>query len=337
MLGVIGLALQSLVQGAPIVIKNLKIQWSGLILALVLVCASLIPFQSAAAQSGQTCSPNREVNVRSGPGMSYGAIGTIQKGQSVVVDKTEGAWFHHSRGWTLGSLLQCGSAYQYPVGFTPDDGLIDISQEVTVRQPASDLNVYRCFPQDYSVSDSFNRGCQAEQQKGFPWGPPRAGFNFGYNDACRDNTRECNIQITTWSWGVSTGEELYMPGIGSIRDPDGGAAMALWINVWEEPGEFIMAYILHGFWAMGQVWDMEDMTTSWDPATETYEGDSYGEFTLETAATLRDHWAYQLMEDNGVFRGQCAKAMNCNTVTYVVALRWYDGSFRLIDQGQIRK
>jgi hypothetical protein len=309
--------------------KALRVFAAGVVICVMTIYVG----QTVSAQADQTCSANRSVNVRSGPNMSSPVTGILKSGEPVTVSETKDGWMKHAKGWTAGWLLFCGTAYKYPAGFTPDEGLIDLRDVVDVRKPGN-LEDYKCFPQDYSQGDDHNRGCKEEQEAGFLWGKPRAGFNFSYNDACRDNTRYCNIQIPTWKWVQGTGEELYLPGIGSIRDPDGGAAAATILNIWEVPGEFLNAYILHGYWAIGELWDLSDMTTKWNESTKTYENDVYGSFTLETGSTLRDHFLFQLSQSNGVFRGQCGKALNCDTVTWVIALRWFDGSFRLVDQGQ---
>ncbi len=224
--------------------------------------------------------------------------------------------------------------YLYSTGFTPDDELVDVTELVEVRNPSGD-EVYRCFPQDYSEGDDFNRGCAELQEAGFPWGDPRAGYNYDYNAACRDVSRHCNVPVDTWKWLVVTGEEIYLPGIGSIRDADGGAAMAGIINPWEIPGEFESAYILHGWWGTGEVWDMSDLTTTWDEATETYVDNHYGTYSLETLATLRDHYLYMLTDPtNPQFRGQCSQGTQCETVTYVLAIRWFDGTYHMVQTGQ---
>ncbi len=207
--------------------------------------------------------------------------------------------------------------FEVPViepGFSPDPDLIDISDEVNFPEIPQDLTSYRIFPDVESV-----------------WGKPRAGYNFGYNDAFRDVSRRANVQIPTWKWLVFTGEETWLPGIGSVKDPDGGAILVALINVWEIPGEFLNAYLLHGFWGVGEVWDMSDMADN-----EDYTDPEYGEYTLETLAILRNHYLNQLGSDepNPEFRGQCGCAEQCETITWVAVLRWYDGSFRLVDSGQ---
>ncbi len=200
------------------------------------------------------------------------------------------------------------------LGFNPDPDLIDISNEVDFPDIPQNLEPYRGFIDVEGV-----------------WGEPRAGYNFGYNDAFRDVTRRANVQIPTWKWLVFTGEETWLPGIGSVKDLDGGAILVALINVWEFPGEFLNAYLLHGFWAVGEVWNMSDMIDNKD-----YTNPEYGEYTLETLAALRNHYLNQLGSDepNPEFRGQCGCAEQCDTITWVVVLRWYDGSFRLVDSGQ---
>ena len=79
---------------------------------------------------------------------------------------------------------------------------------------------------------------------------------------------------------------------------------------------------------------MSDLTTEWDDESETYVNNQYGDYSLETVATIRDHFLYMLTEDNGVFRGQCSNGDNCETVTWIAVIRWYDGSYHLVESGQ---
>lgn len=229
------------------------------------------------------------------------------------------------------------SHYQYPAGFTPDDELMDIRDEVEMRDvppsTAADLEQNRCFPQSYAQGDDFNRGCAEEEAEGFPWEEPRAGFNYDFNAACVDVSRHCNIPVDTWKWVVITGEEVYLPGIGSLRDPNGGAVLVVIMNAWEIPGELENAYVLHGWWGTGEVWDMSDLTTDWDEDSEEYVNNVYGDYSLETLATLRNHFLYRLSYERQ-FRGQCSEGDNCDTVTWATVFRWYDGGYRLTAQGQ---
>jgi hypothetical protein len=202
-----------------------------------------------------------------------------------------------------------------PLGFTPDPKIIDIRNEVDVLVGIpEDLSLYKKF---FDV-------------KGV-WGEPRGGYGFAYNDAPRDNTRRENIQLTTFAWMVITGEELWIPGIGSIKDSLGGESLLVIFNAWEAPTEFIMAYILHGCWITGRVFNMSDLTDN--PA-------KYGDYTLESIATLRNHYLYHLttVDESGYnFVGHTGRYLQADSVTYVLVIRWYDGSFRLVEQGQYVK
>lgn len=223
--------------------------------------------------------------------------------------------------------------YKYPEGYTMAEEAVDITDLVDLRGPADDITNYACFPQDYSEGDDNNRGCQSLQENGqLPWDEPLAGFNYSYNAACRDVSRHCNIPIDTWKWVVVTGEEIFLPGVGSLRDANGGAVLAMIMNAWEIPGEWENAYVLHGYWATGETWDMSDLVTTWDEENETYTDNLYGH-SVETGATLRDHFLNALSY-NQQFRGQCSKGTNCETVTWVTGFRWFDGSFHITGYGQ---
>jgi len=198
-------------------------------------------------------------------------------------------------------------------GFNPDPNLIDISKEVNLPEIPKDsilFKDYRVFPDVEGV-----------------WGKARAGFNDWFNDEFSSSDRRRNVQIPTFKWLAFTGEEGWWPGIGSIKDPDGGEILLVVINVWEEPGEFNLAYLLHGFWAFGEVWDMSDMLVN---------PDRYGDYTLETMATIRNHFLNQTSstEPNPEFRGHTGKVTQAETVTWVCIVRWFDGSYRFLGSGQ---
>lgn len=203
-------------------------------------------------------------------------------------------------------------------GFTSDPNLIDIRDEVKVLGIPNDLTPYKKF---FDVNGV--------------WGEPRGGYHFAYNDAPRDNTRRENIQLTTFAWLVITGEELWVPGIGGIKDSLGGESLLVIINAWEVPTEFLMAYILHGCWITGRMFNMSDLTDN-----QTYTDPKYGDHTLESMVTLRNHYLYHLttVDESGFnFVGHTGKYLQADSVTYVLVIRWYDGSFRLVDQGQYVK
>lgn len=202
-------------------------------------------------------------------------------------------------------------------GFDPDSSLIDISKEVNFPK----------IPKDSVVFKDYRGFCDVTGI----WGKPRAGYNDGFNDEFSSSDRRRNVQIPTWKWLIFTGEEGWFPGVGSIKDPDGGAILLAVINVWETPGEFTNAYLLHGFWGFGEVWDMSDMIDNAD-----YSQPKYGEYTLGTLATIRNHYINQLgsTDPNPEFRGQTGERTQARTITWVCILRWYDGTFRLVSNGQ---
>ena len=242
-------------------------------------------------------------------------IGLIVDIQGTIIDKVKALESNQSSDTTKTadvSSVQVQSIVIEP-GFNPDPNLIDISKEVNLPKIPEDsilFEDYRVFPDVEGV-----------------WGKARAGFNDWFNDEFSSSDRRRNVQIPTFKWLAFTGEEGWWPGIGSLKDPDGGEILLVVINCWEEPGEFLMAYLLHGFWAFGEVWDMSDMLES---------PDRYGDYTLETMATIRNHFLNQTSstEPNPEFRGHTGKVTQAETVTWVCVLRWYDGSFRLVNSGQ---
>lgn len=228
-------------------------------------------------------------------------------------------------------------AVDLPVGFTPDLKLVDISKQVNLRPVAADLSLYKCFPQDYAQGDSFNRGCQKLQNDGkLPWKKPLAGFNYDYNAIdviCGDTTGTCNIPVDTFKWVSITGESVSLPGIGTMHDPDGGIVVVTIMNAWEVPGKIEGAIIHSGWLGTGEIWDMSDLTTNWDDSTKTYVNNKFGDASVETSATLRDHILYKSGFDPE-FRGKCSLATNCRSALWVNVFRWYDGNYYLLGFGE---
>lgn len=65
---------------------------SAILLAILLVSASLPAFAAEEAQDGNRYIVNATITVRSGPGGSYGRLGKLQKGDVVMGTETLGSW-----------------------------------------------------------------------------------------------------------------------------------------------------------------------------------------------------------------------------------------------------
>jgi hypothetical protein len=88
----------------------------GTVLSAGLVLAGLSAGTSLAAVANNT------VNVRSGPGVEYSAIGTLHSGQNAHITATDGDWCHVRKvgrdGWVLCDALDEGSShYGYGNGY----------------------------------------------------------------------------------------------------------------------------------------------------------------------------------------------------------------------------
>jgi len=252
-------------------------------------------------------------------------IGLLAKAQGIIIDKvkalesnqsnTQIADTSNAQATTKTNTVKKPSVIE--LGFNPDPNLIDISKEVNLPEIPKDSIIFK----DYRIF------CDVPGV----WGKARAGFNDGFNDEFSSSDRLRNVQIPTWKWLAFTGEEGWWPGVGSLKDPDGGEILLVVINCWREPGEFLLAYLLHGFWAFGEVWDMSDMLNNGNNTAP-----EYGQYTLETMATIRNHYINQegSTEPNPEFRGHTGRASQAKTITWACVLRWYDGSFRLVGSGQ---
>lgn len=204
-----------------------------------------------------------------------------------------------------------------PNGFTPDKGLIDVRNEVKFLEIPKNLEPYKTF---FNVAGI--------------WGKARAGYYYDYNDAFLDVDRLGNVQIPTFGWVTFVGEEMYLPGIGSLKDPNGGAVEACIINVWEKPGELERAYLRHGAFMVGRMFNMSDMTI--DSNSKLV----YGGYTLESLAILRNHSLYNLttVDQNGFnFIGQTGSKDNAKNVTWIAVIRDYEGKYNLVGSGQYVK
>jgi len=226
-------------------------------------------------------------------------------------------------------------------GFTPVPSLVltDLKlpsgYKVTVPSPPEDVADYKCFPQDYSEGDLFNRGCKDLQEKHeLPWAQPLAGFNDSENWSCDSPDGWCADDVQALDWRVITGFEVCHPAIGCIKDPDGGAAMIEILNfhdsdeVWG-PRNGSAVYVDSGFIGYGRFFDFSG---------STYDV-GFG------VASLRNHFLYNLsspVDGDNKFSGQCGDSGLCETVTYVIVFRVWDrpeiginySHFELIDYGQ---
>jgi len=228
-------------------------------------------------------------------------------------------------------------------GFTPVPSLVltdfrlPSGYEILVPSPPEDVVEYKCFPQDYSEGDLFNRGCKDLQEKNeLPWAQPLAGFNDSENWSCDSPDGWCADDIQALDWRVITGFEICHPAIGCIKDPDGGAAMIEILNfhdsdeVWG-PRNGSAIYVDSGFIGYGRFFDFSG---------STYDV-GFG------AAAIRNHFLYNLSTPVGGdnrFSGQCGDSGLCETVTYVTVARVWDrpeiginySHFEVIDYGQWR-
>lgn len=177
-----------------------------------------------------------------------------------------------------------------PPGFDPDPGLVNVGG---VRSPADQL------------------------QQEFPYGI--AGWRYCKNDWCDTPNFRCSLQLPAWHWLVLTAEEIRVPGVGVIRDPNGGAALLLMVDRpdqtfrWDHETSVL---VQAGYMATGRVWIMADET-----------------HTHEVEAILRDFYLYETGW-NMEFVGQCGSSDLCGTITWATVQRWFDGSWHLTGAGQ---
>lgn len=189
---------------------------------------------------------------------------------------------------------RCVTATQDPVeipqGFDPDPGLQNIGG---VREPAVELP--EVFPYDL------------------------AGWRYCKNDWCDTPNFKCSLQLPAWHWLVIIAERVEVPNVGSIQDPNGGAALLLMIDRpdqtyrWDHEQAVLSQA---GFMATGRVWTMADET-----------------HTHEVEAILRDFYLYETGW-NMEFVGQCGSSDLCGTITWATVQRWFDGSWRLTGADQ---
>jgi len=86
---------------------------SGLLLAALLI--SLMPFAAQAASSYALVTNTNRLNIRSGPGMEYGIIGSIPRGEWVEINSGGGAWVQ-------GTALPSGTSGYFSASFLKTAG-----------------------------------------------------------------------------------------------------------------------------------------------------------------------------------------------------------------------
>jgi uncharacterized protein YraI len=77
--------------------------------------AALAILATAGAASAASATATANVNVRTGPGTSYGVVGTLMQGERVNVDQCRGSWCYVERrgqeGWVSANYLTSRSGW----------------------------------------------------------------------------------------------------------------------------------------------------------------------------------------------------------------------------------
>ncbi len=195
-----------------------------------------------------------------------------------------------------------------PEGFTPDKKL-HLSTDITALQ-IGDLNQYGDFEKALDT--------------GRPVGDRLAGYNYDYNDFCQVPEFYCNMQLDIYSWRVLQGEEVRVPGIGTLKGSERRSVVLLIINLADNVKAYDVekngpVYTKRGFTATGREFD--------------------GSKVDQTERNLSGHWLYR--QANGTpeksYIGITDSVDNARETLLVTVVRkqWGnnpDGSKRFEDQ-----
>lgn len=82
-----------------------------LILCFVIIAALFSPPRPVTAAQGEAVIATDEMNVRSGPGLSYGITAEVKKGESYPILKEDGDWVQiqlssGEKGWVVSWLIK---------------------------------------------------------------------------------------------------------------------------------------------------------------------------------------------------------------------------------------
>lgn len=228
----------------------------------------------------------------------------IHPGQELIIPQSGEAFFQPAARTAEGKWeMQNADGEKQEIvlaeGFVPDTRLRIHTQPDTFQNTLP-------LPKNTTTYADFQKALNTKRPDGTP---PLAGYDpsIELGDYCSNPpNHQCTAQLNMFSWKVFTGEEIDIPGVGSLRGKENRAVMVLLLNrdcsvhAWDGSTPI---RVEHGFTGGGPLWD--------------------GEKNVDKAEQgLLTHYTDRLLHGiPGMYRGACNNPENCGEVLVVSAQR----------------
>ncbi|CUB22652.1 N-acetylmuramoyl-L-alanine amidase LytC precursor [Bacillus safensis] len=137
-----------------------------LLLTCFVLIASSLPMTHATAQTDQAVVATDEINVRTGPGLSYGIAAVVKRGESYPILTEQGEWVqiqlsNGQKGWVVSWLITTSSGAQKTE--KPKAQGQSTAGGSTITSTASDLRIRTGPGTSYEVIGTFPQGASAKK------------------------------------------------------------------------------------------------------------------------------------------------------------------------------
>ncbi|MCY7739183.1 SH3 domain-containing protein, partial [Bacillus safensis] len=137
-----------------------------MLLTCFVLIASSLPMTHATAQTDQAVVATDEINVRTGPGLSYGIAAVVKRGESYPILTEQGEWVqiqlsNGQKGWVVSWLITTSSGAQKTA--KPKAQGQSTAGGSTITSTASDLRIRTGPGTSYQVIGTFPQGASAKK------------------------------------------------------------------------------------------------------------------------------------------------------------------------------
>ncbi|MDM5320826.1 N-acetylmuramoyl-L-alanine amidase [Bacillus altitudinis] len=137
-----------------------------MLLTCFVLIASTLPLAHATAQTDQAVVATNEINVRTGPGLSYGIAAVVKRGESYPILTKQGEWVqiglsNGQKGWVVSWLITTSSGGQKAPKTKTQNERSAGSNSIT--STASDLRIRTGPGTSYQVVGTFPQGASAKK------------------------------------------------------------------------------------------------------------------------------------------------------------------------------
>ena len=205
---------------------------------------------AACVPSGPKPSSTEQLGIPSSkPARTAAPTASIEPGKAPATGSAEGAAENvGGNTWKLMHPDEGGKTVnkELPEGFTPDKGL-HVSTDIDPL-PLGDLSQYST-PEKAHISDGSANG---------------VGYNYDKKDFCEVPGFQCNEQMDMYAWRIDQGEEVRVPGIGTLKGGPRRSVVLLYFNLTDHVNAFDVdshgpIYDKRGFTATGRIFNGDNI------------------------------------------------------------------------------